>query len=732
MKLTIRTSLVLAVLAVLLLLSGATALSLITANTVQDALEELNRASDERNLVVTLKLETSNVWQFLTDASLTQTEDSLKQGAESLKQAKADLRQLIAMEPDDDQKAEMERLGPFLDRLYDDGLAMTNAYAQGKKEGAEAMQVFDASGAALLKALTPLELPILEERQALVARVEALLTTQNQTLVGVGGSLSVLLALGGWMLIRRITRPLKEASASLQALAESDGNLGKRLPTKTRDEVAELAGWFNQFSAKLQNVLVNIDDLVSKNQNVSGHLSQSSRQTAGSVSEIRASLEDIRKGMNSLDDAIETSSSAIEQIMASLNSLATQAEHQFSAIETSSAAIEEILASVSSVSEIAETRLGAIGGLVQLIRGGTEKVEVTNTIIRDIAQNAEAMLEAIDIINNIASQTNLLAMNAAIEAAHAGEAGKGFSVVADEIRKLAEDTGSNAKGIAHALKETSSRIREALRAGSESGSALGVINAEVDAFARDLGDVSASMQELGKAGHEVLGSIGSMVGSSEALKASSGEMRLGSQEILTSVHKVREISNQTLDGIQVITGSADKLGFLSLQVSAFSNQNRYNNTLLTYELAHIDTGVPSSDSGSINAGGIDWSDVLSVGISKMDDEHKELFVRINALFRHVLSQSTDAKELDRIVAFIGEYVEFHFSDEEALLVANRYPKTDEHKKLHEAFRKEFRAIGQRLQVEGFHAELLILIQDKVVNWLLEHIAKVDHDYGEFL
>jgi methyl-accepting chemotaxis protein len=733
MHLSIRTSLIAALGLVIALVLGATTVSLVNAATVRQTLGELTRADDERNLITDLQLQTANLWQYLTDAALTQDEESITGGAaEALKAAQADLKQVIALEPDQNQKDDLARFTPLLSALYEAGIAMKPAYAKSRVEGDAAMAKFDEAGLGIQKALSPLALPILEERRALVDRVNTESSAQSTGLTVISLVMVLLLLVGGLLLLRRITHPLKLASATLQGLAQSEGNLSVRLDTRNPDELAELARWFNQFSGKLQAVLVNVDDLVSKNQRVTGNLSAASRETVESVATVARSISAVNTDMTKLDGSIETSSSAIEQILASLNALASQAEHQFGAIENSSSAIEEILASVASVAKIAAQRTSAVGALVNLIRVGGDKVEATTTVIADIAHSAEDMLEAIDIINNIASQTNLLAMNAAIEAAHAGEAGKGFSVVADEIRKLAEDTSSNATGIARSLKLTSSRIREALSASQESGRALEAIHTEVGGFADAMGEVSSSMEELTLAGADVLNSIATMVGTSESLKASSGEMRLGTEEILTAVHNVREVSNRTVDAMEDLDVAAKTMGFLSLQVAAFANQVRYNNTLLAYETATINTGVAAAEAQDGNAGGIDWSDVLSVGITKMDDEHKELFVRINALFRHVLSRSTNDAELDRIVRFIEEYVEFHFSDEEQMLVATRYPKTEQHKKLHVAFRQEFHAIARRIQAEGFNAGLLMLVQEKVVNWLLEHIAKVDHDYSVYI
>ena len=514
----------------------------------------------------------------------------------------------------------------------------------------------------------------------------------------------------------------------------AEGDLEAEMAVAKRDRKSELgllADSFNAMTARLRLSFGSVIDLVSKNKQLSGHLSESSRSSAAAVSGIGDTVTAMKQGLASLDGDINGASTSIEQITESVDKLRTQVEKQFGAIDLSSRAIGQIMGSVGSVAGIIGSRISAIEALVTLISEGAEKVGDANALVADIARNTDDMMELVDLINNIASQTNLLAMNAAIEAAHAGEAGKGFAVVADEIRKLAEETTANAMRIAKTLKSTTSKIQAASQAGVASQAALGTINQEVNDFAAALKTVTGAMEDLSMAGAEILGTLGVLVNTSTEVKTTTGEIHRDTGEILSSMYNVQNFSAQTLVEAGKISSGTANLNNLSLQVAAFSNQNRYNNTLLTYEMARFHTGH-TGEAAVASLGGIDWADVLSVGIERMDDEHKELFLRINALFAALLKGERDSGELDRIVAFIDDYVDFHFNDEEKLLVETKYPKAEAHRQLHEAFRVEFRAISGRLEKEGFHSELLMVLQDKVVNWLLEHIAKVDKDYGDFL
>ena len=731
MHFSIRGKITTASVVVVLLVGSMIGVSLVLGRNAQGLMAELRSYDDERSLVQDLQLQIADVWQFLTDASLTRNRDAIdKDAKQAFDLANADIIRLVAIEPHQHNRELMNAFSAVVRDFWTSGSSMVDAYGKGKSAGDARMTDFDAAGSRTLDALNALITPVIAERELVAAKFQARLDENSLIFLAFGIVAALVFGVGGTIFARRVTLPLKSATTSLKALSSRSGDLSTTMDVVSTDEAGELAASFNEFVGTLRGILVNVAEIMARNQRLGNHLSSAARITAESVADMAVRISAIRGRSGDLDGNIATASTYIEEIMASINSLAAQVDHQYGAIERSSASIEEILASVANVARIAETRASAIDGLVVMIREGGSKVRATNVVIVEIERNSDAMLDLVATIDNIASQTNLLAMNASIEAAHAGNAGKGFAVVAGEIRKLAETTGSNAALIAKTLKATTGSVRMATAAGAESERSLDIIETEVGEFAKALQEVSVSMRELNEASAEILESINTLVETSQTVKTASSEMRDGTIEILNSVRDIKEFSTATLADIAQVSGLSDTLSGISLKVAAFGNQNLYNNSMLFSEISRIRAG-DSEDKKTADIGfGLAWSDSLSVGVPMMDDQHKELFRRISALLEGMLDVKVDT-DIGKIVDFIAQYVLVHFGEEEGLLRAKGYPELESHHALHEAFKQEFSTIASRLAAEGITASMLILIQDKVVNWLIDHIGKVDRRYGDY-
>ncbi len=577
-------------------------------------------------------------------------------------------------------------------------------------------------------AIAKLELPS-KDKAIMDIIITQIITSKNIIFI-IGSIISVIILIIGFYFSNKISNPIKKTEEQFNSLSKNGADLSTELEVKGTDEFAFMAMGFNNFIKSLKSTVINISELVHKNKTLSFHLNNSSKDSTYAIKNINDEIVVLQDSSEELLGAVNNASTSITHIINSVSQLTEVVETQLAAIEQSSAATEEIMGSVSNVAKISEGRLSTMDTLSSLIINGGQKVENTNTFIQEILSKAEDMMSMVDIINNIASQTNLLAMNASIEAAHAGDAGKGFSVVAHEIRNLAEETGSNAGRIGVSLKETRDKIYLAADAGNESQKSFSIIRKEVDLFASSLKEVSFSMNELSIASKEILESVSTLVETSNSVKEATENIEDGSKVIDNSIAMVIDASDKTSNVVKNVSGLSDELKAISLMVSAFGNQNKYNNSLLSLEIDKFETGVELKTNSKISAE-IDWSDLLSVNIKDMDNEHKELFKRINSLLTAMLDRSKSYNLLE-ISTYINDYIDFHFRHEEEMLEKHNYPELEQHKKLHKKYEDDFSRIMDRIKNGDYEALILIDIQEKVVTWLIEHIANEDQKYSKYL
>ncbi len=392
----------------------------------------------------------------------------------------------------------------------------------------------------------------------------------TQLFIGMG-VITVILSVILFLIIRALRKRMESFSSITKEIA--DGDLTRTIDSSTRDVLGKLADNFNRVIDSLKTILIEVGQAASKSSKTGKHLSAQIEETLSATTEISANIGSIRNQINTLNDEIASSSTAVEEILANVTNLSNQIDNHAAAVNQTSTAIEEMTASINSVSRIAGDKKAATDSLVEITNLGEQKVETTNEIIKDVSNSVDAMQEMIAVINNITSQTDLLAMNAAIEAAHAGEFGKGFAVVADEIRKLAESTADNAKQISGTLTELIDKINKALEYSSASGKAFVNINEEVKEVVNAFSEITAGTDELATASNEMLTTVISLRQISEEIRQGSGEMKLGAENINKSILSIKDISEETLGGINEIASGAEDINVAVDKISRVSIQN---------------------------------------------------------------------------------------------------------------------------------------------------------------
>ncbi len=324
------------------------------------------------------------------------------------------------------------------------------------------------------------------------------LTTAAVSLAAIALGVLIILALA-----RGLVRPLVTIGRLLKTMEESE-DLSARLDTKRKDEIGQLSGSFNSFLDTLAELVRGMKVSESDITDVADRLAQHAARTEASVNQMNDSLRSLIAESTKLNQSMDQSAQAVDGSSESIRKLEAAIREQSGSVSEASASIEEVLGNIGSVTSMAERMATQFGLVIQTSHEGKEVQRTTSNLITDISQHSESLKAANTAIAAIAAQTNLLAMNAAIEAAHAGEAGRGFSVVADEIRKLAENASKQSKVIHHDIGAVQKTIESVVKASGALGSAFDQVNERIQQTGELVNTVKTAMQEQGEGSRQIL------------------------------------------------------------------------------------------------------------------------------------------------------------------------------------------------------------------------------------
>jgi CheY-like chemotaxis protein len=285
--------------------------------------------------------------------------------------------------------------------------------------------------------------------------------------------------------------------------------------------------------------------------------------------------------------------SAVKNIRDSIGSLNTLIEGQSENVNASSSAIEEMTANIHSVSKTLLENSRNVSELTEASENGKIGLQTVTQKIQEIAKDSEGLLEINAVMNSIAAQTNLLSMNAAIEAAHAGEAGKGFAVVADEIRKLAESSGEQSKTTAAMLKKIKSSIDSITVSSNDVLSRFEVIDTGVKTVSKHEQNIRNAMEEQEVGGRQILDSIGRLKEINASVKKGSEGMLESGNLLTRQTNDLIKISNAAVIGMNNIVDGAMreiKIAVGNVDEMSMANNRNFEELKVESEKFKIDTG----------------------------------------------------------------------------------------------------------------------------------------------
>jgi len=379
-----------------------------------------------------------------------------------------------------------------------------------------------------------------------------------------------------------ITGPIKYTINFLNGLG---GDLTRRLAIKSKDEIGNMAGIFNQTFDSIEGLVKVIRDKSLLLQKISNNLSEHMTETSVATNNIMKKIQDMNGRIDVQGSNITESTNAMNVIMGTIEKLNGYIKEQVKSVSVSSSAIQEMFANIHSVVQTLVKNAENVVALTSASEAGKASIAEVSRDVEQIAKDSEGLTEINAIMENIASQTSLLSMNAAIEAAHAGEAGKGFAVVASEIRKLAESSGQQAKNTTNMLKHIRAAIDTITVSTQEVLNRFAVIDNCVQIVSDQENNIRGAMEKQETGGKEILNSIEQLNELTGMVKNGSEKMSSEGNEIAQKSRQLGTITSGIENDMNEISGSADKILLAINNVNGISTENQRASNELSGEVS---------------------------------------------------------------------------------------------------------------------------------------------------
>jgi len=382
-----------------------------------------------------------------------------------------------------------------------------------------------------------------------------------------------------------VTKPIEKVTETLKDISEGEGDLTRAIPEKGNDEISDMSRYFNLTLAKIKKLIISIKEHAGVLSDTGNELAGNMTETAAAMNEITANIQSIRGRMLNQSASVTQTGATMEQITINIDKLNGFVEQQSASVSKSSSAVEEMLANIQSVTQTLVKNSESVSELTTSSGFGRISLQDAASDIQEIARDSEGLLQINKVMKDIASQTNLLSMNAAIEAAHAGAAGRGFAVVAEEIRKLAESSSEQSKTISAVLKKIKSSIDKVSASTGTTLTRFEVIDSGVKTVSNQEEVIRSAMEEQNEGSKYILEAVSKLNEITRQVKEGSSEMLEGSREVIQESRNLDHVTQEITGGINEMALGAEEINKAVSRINEISVKNRENINHLVKEVS---------------------------------------------------------------------------------------------------------------------------------------------------
>lgn len=382
-----------------------------------------------------------------------------------------------------------------------------------------------------------------------------------------------------------ISGPMHRISLQIRQRLSGSIDLATGLALEGNDEVTEVAQQFNGFAENVKGVIDNLRQVHERSTQIGRNLSVNSQQVSATVEEIARTIESSKNKTAALDAEIAESDRVADRIQAEVRTVTSRVEDHAASVTQSSAGIEEMIGTIRNLSGLAQRRQSQLDGVNQTVQQSEEDLSHTVAAIEEIADSATRISELVAMIDQVAEQTNMLAMNAAIEAAHAGEAGSGFAVVAEEVRRLSEATSEGAAEISGSIEGIVRGIGNTKTISESTMKAFSQMRAQIVEVTGGIREILDGMNEMSAGSEQVLAGVSTMNDFTQQVRGSTGEIGTSLQGVRHATERLRALSAENLEGMEQISRGMSEIVDSVTVLQELGAQNSANIQTIEGEVA---------------------------------------------------------------------------------------------------------------------------------------------------